>query len=228
MLSCVSSGVGIMRQLDAAVAPRAHRFDPGARALLVVRLEILVVEEVAVALLQAEAARRRLRERARDDAARVGERAPDPFAGRRGDRQAVGVVHLGPVVLELRRAGSRRSGTCWSAARCPGACRLLRARPQEQPRLHLDHRVGARRDPEAIGAGHAPRIEQRVELDRLRIGRRLARARTPRSAGTPRPPAARCRSRGRAPTGRSAGSCRARGSSSRPGTPAPRPCTAAC
>ena len=79
-------------------------------------LEILVVVEVAVALHQAEAARVGQREAGHQQAPGVDQRAPEPFAGAREDRQPVGIVHLGTVVLarrtlvlaEVEHAGQRR------------------------------------------------------------------------------------------------------------------------
>ena len=101
-----------LHQLDAARAPVAHRRDPGARAQLVARLVVLVARVRAVALHQAEALERRHRERGRQDALGVAQRAPQPFAGAR----------LAPSGRRSRapRGGSRRAAagsrprrTCW-------------------------------------------------------------------------------------------------------------------
>ena len=42
----------------------------------------------------------------------------EPLAAVEREQQAVGVVHLGPEVVERRAPCSRRGRTCWSAARC--------------------------------------------------------------------------------------------------------------
>ena len=119
MLSLVSDLVGISTSSTWPVAPVAVRHDPGARALVGARLEVLIVIEVAVALDQPEALRVRHAGSALTlQRARVVERPPQPLAAGEVEQQAVGVVHLGTEVLELPRACSRRGRTCWSAARC--------------------------------------------------------------------------------------------------------------
>src|SRR5207248_5605579 len=48
---------GDLNEEDAAFAPVADRLDPQARAFLVMRFEILIIAEIALALDQADAAR---------------------------------------------------------------------------------------------------------------------------------------------------------------------------
>ena len=91
-----------------AFAPVADRLDPGARAALVARLQILVGAEIALALHQAEAARIVVDEGADLKVGRVVERAPELLAAPVLDRKAVGVVHLGAEIVDAAAIVRRR------------------------------------------------------------------------------------------------------------------------
>ena len=165
-----------LQQLDAAGAPVAAGLDPGARAALVVRLQILVAGEPAIALQQAEAAQRLrpVEPEGSDESAgaRIVQRPPDPLAAAGQDLQAVGVMHLGAEVAGARLvlAGQEHAGQRRQSQRGDPAA-------QEQPRLHLHpgraFGAAARRDVEAVGAGHARPDQARIQRHARRVGRGL-------------------------------------------------------
>src|SRR5579872_2017689 len=89
---------GYLHQLDNALTPIADRFHPQRRALFVMRLQVLVVAELARALQQAEATRAAVGKCADLQFARIGERAPDLFALAVPDQQAGGIMYRGAIV----------------------------------------------------------------------------------------------------------------------------------
>ncbi len=149
-----------------ALAPIALGLDPGARAQVVTVVEVFEAAELATALEQAEALGILDREGAHREVLGIVQRTPDPFAVAGMDRQAVGIVQFRAVV-ELRRrlvgaeqvhAGQRRQ-----ADAADGIAQI-------DPRLHVDHRVVARTQDEAVGAGGTRRIQQRVDHQMLVAG----------------------------------------------------------
>ena len=161
MLSLMSSFGRDLDQLDAAAAPVALRLDPRrSAACSATRLEVLVVVEVAVALEQAEARRvRRLEGRSPGGARGLssGRQSHSPVA--RLEQQAVGVVHLGTEVVEV----PLRVLAVEEHARERRDAELLDVVAQEEPRLDVDARLLAGRHHEAVGAGDARAVEQRVD-----------------------------------------------------------------
>ena len=99
---------------------------------LVARLEVLVTGERAVAL-HAGRSRAGLVSANEVTSRRLGLTSGRQIHSPVPDwiEQPVGVVHLGPIVLAVGGAGSRRRGTCWSAAQCrassPCSRRKMRA-----------------------------------------------------------------------------------------------------
>src|SRR6185295_2761590 len=99
--------VGLVRyrdldQLNSTGAPLTLRFHPDARAQLVACFEVFVLMEVPVALHQAKARWIGQCERADLQPLRIDERAPNPLTSAGNYRQAVGVVHLWPIVIADR------------------------------------------------------------------------------------------------------------------------------
>ena len=100
--------------------------------------------------------------------ARIAERPPDPLALARAHREPVGIVDLRPpvvghaaiVLAALIHARQRRD-----AEAADRFARIDRS-------VHVDHLRRAGRQREAIGAGRAHRIQQAVEHERARVGRR--------------------------------------------------------
>jgi hypothetical protein len=126
------------------------------------------VVEVAVALEEAEAARVVHLEAAHAERLRVVEGAPQPLAGREAEEDAVGVVHLGPPVVEPPRrvlAVVEHGGERADAE-------LVDLATEEEAHLDLHGRLLPRRDDEPIGAGHARAVEQREDHQILRAGSR--------------------------------------------------------
>ena len=154
-------------QFDATLAPVAFGRDPGAGPQVVAGLQILVIGEVTVSLHQPEALERFGAERGADQTLGVGQRAPHPLAGAVVDQQAVGIVNLGAEVLERRglvlavvvHARQRRK---------PELADLV---THEQGDFDVDLGIDAGLQHEAIGAGGARRIEQRVDFQRGRARR---------------------------------------------------------
>ena len=157
-----------LNQLHPPGAPLALRLDPRARPQLVARFEVLVMAEVAVALHQAEAPRAGGGEGAEQRPPRVDEGPPQPLAAAGMQRETIGIVHLGAIVLALRalvlaegeHAGERRDAE------------LAELLAQVEPGFHLEHRLLARLQDEAVGAARAPRVEQRVNGQLLGARRR--------------------------------------------------------
>src|SRR5690606_12552504 len=87
-------------QVDLARAPGPQRLHPAVRALLVGRLQVLVVLEAALALHQGEAARIVVLEAAVLDRARIAQWTPRLPAGAGEQQQAVGVVHRRARVVD--------------------------------------------------------------------------------------------------------------------------------
>ena len=177
----------------------------------------------ALPLHEAETVRTVQRERSDQEPLRIDQRTPDPFAALGLDRETVGIVHFGSVVLRVRalvravkvHAGQRRDAE------------LADFVAQINARRDFDDRFDAGYEHETIGTGRARRIEQSVERQRIGAGPAASRARTRRSAGIPRRKRAPYRSQAHGRICRRAAPCRVRGNSSRQGRRARRPCTSA-
>ena len=100
---------------------------------------------------------------------------------------------------------------------------MLDGAAEEEARGDLHDRLATGMDDEAVGARDALAVEVGVDGGGLLAGLGDARRRSWRSAGTPRAAPWRCRSRGRARSGRRRCRVPAHGSSSPPGTRSPRP-----
>ena len=162
---------GHLDQHHAAGAPLADGLDPGARPLLVVRLEILIEGEVPLALEQPEAARIAVLEGAQLEPHGVAQRPPDPLAAAGVHQQAVRVVHAGTEVAEIglavlrvpEHAGERREPEPARArAREQGGLHVRRpcpcpARPRSGRPRRGSGRRAARRPPAAWRAARARR-----------------------------------------------------------------------
>ena len=133
------------------------------------RLEVLIVLEVAVPLQKTEALRVLRLERAHVERARVVERAPEPLAGREIHQHTVRVVGLraevgerADTVLAVKEHAVQRGN--------PELPDLL---PQEQTAFDVDDGLLAGRDHEPISAGEARAVQQRE--DRQLLGARTRR-----------------------------------------------------
>ena len=86
---------------DTAPAPGSHRLDPSAGAVLVIRLEVLVVKEFAVTLHESEPAGIVVGKRHHAEFLWIGKRAPDPLIGASQDGQSIRVVDFRAEVVGL-------------------------------------------------------------------------------------------------------------------------------
>ena len=157
--------VGLVRrrdldQLDPALAPLADGLDPVAGALVVMRLEILVVLEHPVALHQAEAARIVVAE--------GGDRLawPDCAAGARSTRRRPDCISSPSE--SCSSAGNRRTACGRSRPRryieVSGATPDIGdAAAREERCRDVDRRLLGRIDLEPVGAGHGRAVEQGVD-----------------------------------------------------------------
>ena len=161
---------GDFHQFDDAVAPVADRLDPEGGALFIVAFQVLVVDEGAFALGEAEAARAGVLEGADLEVAGIGERAPDRVVVAGVELQAVGIVHGGaPVVevdavvgIEQEHRGERgEAGLGDVDARVGGG-------------FGVEDGVVAGTDGEAEGGGGAGAVEQSVDDDD--VGARAGRS----------------------------------------------------
>ena len=146
-----------------ALAPALAGLDPGARALLVVGLGVLVVLEVARPLDEAEGARVLVGEGRDLQARRVAQRPPQALARAVDDAQAVAVVDRVAEVVDARPGARGRRSTSRSAARCRSAPISRRG---NEDRADLHHRLGAGHQREVEGAGDRVAVEQRREPQR--------------------------------------------------------------
>ena len=167
MLSWISSSVGISMSWIAPL-PQSPIGSTQARGAQLVAHAVLVMVEVAVALQQAEAARVVVGEARRHGPRRIVERPPDALARAGPHGEAVGIVHLGPPV---DGGGLRRLGIPVHRGQRRDA-EALDVLAQEQRGLDVhDHALGALQR-EAVGAGEARPVEQRVDDHRLGLGSR--------------------------------------------------------
>jgi hypothetical protein len=109
------------------------------------------VGELAVALHQPETERIARREGGHQQPLRIDQRPPDPFAGAGLDREAIGIVHLRPIIFDRRTLVLAEE----IHARQRRYAELGHLFAQIQLRLHVHGRFFARPDHEAVGAGHA-------------------------------------------------------------------------
>lgn len=146
-------------QFHGALAPVALRLDPGTRTQVVAVIQVFVAGELAAALEQAEAFRVLHAEGAHRQVLRIVQRTPQPLAVAGMDLQAAGVMQLGPEVVLLGRlvgaeqvhAGQRRQA------------QLADLVAEEHAGLDIHHRILARTQHEAVGAGGPRRVEQGVD-----------------------------------------------------------------
>src|SRR6185437_5378383 len=90
-----------LEQHDSALAPIANRFGPQAGTALKAGFEILIGEILLFPLHQAEAARIEIGEGAYLQIARIAEWAPELLTLAIEDREAIGIVHCRPKIIEV-------------------------------------------------------------------------------------------------------------------------------
>ena len=156
-------------QHDGALAPVADGLDPQAGPALEVGLEVLVVGRVAVALHEAEPARPLVREGADLEPGRVRERSPQLLAAAVDDEEPVRIVHLRAEVVDPAALAGREHVHA-RAGREPDRGQLD---AREEHRLDLHDRVLPGIDDEAVSAGDARAVEQRVHRHGRAARRRL-------------------------------------------------------
>ena len=158
-------GARDLDQLHHPFAPVADWLYQSARAILVVRLQVLIAAEVPIALEETEGPGILDLEVAHPQPDGIDQRAPDPLAQTGFHQQAVGVVDLGSEVVHEavgilaveEHAGQR------------GQAELLDAFAEKESRFHVEDGLAAGLDDEAVGTGDALAVEQGEDLDLGRV-----------------------------------------------------------